>query len=273
MGGPEEPAPVETDRSERHIVILLPGGEPDQGKVEDLAKLAGLSPYDARLSLLTRRPRVFRKFPGADEARQFSRALAASGIAHYALAEASVLSLPVSKVTRIELHERHVALVLGRAPLSIPYDDLLLIVRGEIERERYREKRVGSTRGVSRRLTPGLRLHVYAREPSVAAEIVPEDFDWDALGESRTASALVNLQRLSSRLLQRAPAVELDRGFDDEPVVLSRGGSEQDVTSALAATEKGAAGVLYDNLSQFRYYARWRYRLARHLASRSSTTA
>lgn len=254
-------------------MILLPAGEPEPRAVEALARLAGLSLYDARLSLSGRSPRVFRRLAHASEARELSRALAEAEIPHYAVAEASVLAVPVSRVRRLELRERHLALVLESGSLGIPYEDLLLLVRGEIERERHREKRIGSARGMSRRLTPGLRLHVYAREASVAAEIDPETFESDALGADRTASALVNLQKLLARIAKSAPRAELDRGFDDEPSVLSRTSTEQDVTRALAQKEKTSRGVVYDNLAQFRYYSRWRYRLCRHLASRDPATA
>lgn len=271
-----EPLAAETSASDRHLVILLPGGA-GASSVKELARLAGISAYDARMHLSNRHPRLFRRIATAEEARGLSTAFSAAGIPHYTVAETSVLSVPVTRARQLELHERHVSFVLEGAPLVLPYEDLLLLVRGEIHRERHNEKRLGTARGASHRVTPGLRLHVYPREASVAAEIDPERLDWDVLGEERTASALVNLQRLLTRLLERAPSAELDRGFDDEPAVLSRAGTGEgeDVSSALASTskERSSEGIVYDNAAQFRYYSRWRYRLSRHLARRGGPGA
>ena len=60
--------------------------------------------------------------------------------------------------------------------------------------------------------------------------------------------------------------MELDRGFDHEPVVVSRS-IATDLGNALAEAKRGPEGVLYDNEAQFRFYARWRYRVARRLAA------
>jgi hypothetical protein len=189
--------------------------------------------------------------------------------------EASVTALPVARASAIDLRERHVQMVLPGASPSLvpappaPYDELLLLVRGEITRERHDERRVGSTKGASRRLTPGLRLHLYLRDPSVAIEVDPDLFDFRFLGEEKTASALLNFEKLIARILEKAPGLAVDRGFDQEPLVLSRAGGG-DVTDSLASSDRGPSGVPYDDEASFRFYARWRYRVARHLFRRAS---
>jgi hypothetical protein len=100
-------------------------------------------------------------------------------------------------------------------------------------------------------------------------EVDPERFDFRLLQEDRTASAVLNLERLIVRFAELAPGLTVDRGFEQEPLVLSRGGGG-DVTDALSASERGASGVPYDNEPSFRFYSRWRYRVARHLYRREA---
>lgn len=263
-----EDRPAALDR-DRHLIILIPSGAPSDDATESFSEIAGLSRYDARLSLSATRPRLFRRVSEA-VGREISGKLKASRIPHYVVSERSVRDLPVSRTRYVTLHDRHFEAGVDGAKLSIPYAELLLLVRGEISRERYDKNKLGSRRGVSRELSPGMRLHIYAREASVTIEIDPETFDWSALGPERSDSALLNLERLLSDLTKEAPSATLDRGFDREPVVLSSAQSNTDVESVLHNTELGASGVVRDNETQFRFYSRWRYRLERHLARQNA---
>ncbi len=265
------PAPIEAERTstaDRHLLILLPPEERDEASVEALSRIASVSAYDARLSLSSSRPRLFRRLETEAEARRFSGELSSARISHYVVPEASVKALPVARASALVLQERHFEVVLDGASPKVapaPYGELLLLVRGEITRERHDERKLGSTKGASRRLTSGLRLHLYLREASVAVEVDPDLFDFRILQDQRTASAHLNFEKLIARLLERAPGVGVDRGFEMEPLVLSRAGGAGDVIDALAATDRGPAGVPYDDEDNFRFYARWRYRVERHL--------
>jgi len=273
------PAPVEdagAPSGDRHLLILLPTEARDDADIVALSRIASVSAYDARLSLASPRPRLFRRLDTEAEARRFSEEFSAARIPHYVVPEASVTALPVARASAIDLRERHFQMVLPGASSSLvpappaPYDELLLLVRGEITRERHYERRLGSTKGASRRLTPGLRLHMYLRDPSVAIEVDPDLFDFRFLLEEKTASALLNFEKLIARILEKAPGLAVDRGFDQEPLVLSRAGGVGDVTDSLASSDRGPSGVPYDDEANFRFYARWRYRLARHLSRRAS---
>lgn len=250
-------------------MILIPVESAEEAMVHDLARISGLSLYDARLSLSSARPRLFRWVDSESEARRLSERLTESRLPHYVVSDASVLSLPVARAIGLDFRERHVeARMEGpeRPTLTIPYSEMLLLVRGEITRERHDENRLGTTRSVSRRLTPGLRLHLYSQEASVAVEVDPETFDFGVLGSDRSASVVLNFEKLLSRFSARVPSIEIDRGFDYEPVVVSRAAGDADGTESLAEGDRGPRGALYDNEADFRFYARWRYRLARHLA-------
>jgi hypothetical protein len=251
-------------------VILFPVDGPDEAMIRDLARVSGVSLYDARLSLSSTRPRLFRFVDGESDARRLSSELSDARIPHYVVSEASVRSLPVARAAGLDFREGYLeARVDGAPKLSVPYAEVLLVVRGEITRERHDDKRLGTTKSVSRRLTSGLRLHLYERHASLALEVDPESFDFDVLGSDRSASMVLNFEKLLSLVSARIPDLEIDRGFDYEPVVVSRSG-RSDVTDSLAESDRGPGGALYDNEEEFRFYARWRYRVARHLARASS---
>ncbi|MGH9390386.1 MAG: hypothetical protein ACRD1Z_12285 [Vicinamibacteria bacterium] len=267
------PAPVEIAPAsgDRHLLILLPTEARDEASIAELSRIASVSAYDARLSLSSPRPRLFRRLDTEGEARRFSEELSSARIPHYVVPEASATALPVARASVIDLRERHFEMVLDGASPSLapaPYGELLLLVRGEITRERHDERRLGSAKGASRRLTSGLRLHLYLRDASVAVEIDPDLFDFRFLKDEKTVSALLNFEKLIARILEKAPGLGVDRGFDLEPLVLSRAGGSGDVTDALALSDHGPSGVPYDDEANFRFYARWRYRVARHLSRR-----
>ena len=256
--------------TDRHLVILIPFDAAEEGQVVALSQLAKLSLYDARVALLSRRPRLFRRVDSEAEARRLSDGLTRSRIWHYVVSETALLSLPVASARSLAFHDGNLDFLLSGAPgakVSIPHGEVLLLVRGEITRERHLEGRLGTSRAVSRRLTPGARLHLYQRDASVAVEIDPEGFDFSVLSSGQTPSALLNLEGLASRISSGVEELTLDRGFDQEPPLLARAGRASDGTdAALAGGNRRREGVLYDNEEDFRFYSRWRYRLARHLS-------
>jgi hypothetical protein len=266
-GSFSSPAPVESPT--RHLLFLLGSGTSDEARVAELSRIARISAYDSRQSLSAPRPRIFRRFETEAEARRFSGELIAARIAHYVVAESTVLSLPIARAVSFDLGDARFAIELdpayGRVAPS-GYEELLLLVRGEITRERLDETKLGSRNAASRRLSPGLRLHVYTRKATVAVEIDPESFDFGVLGAEKTSSAFLNLERLVARIQEKATSVTVDRGFDFEPLLLSRSGGT-DPLEALASSERGRTGVAYDDEVNFRFYARWRYRLERYMTA------
>jgi hypothetical protein len=264
------PAAPEAAPADRFLLILLPSGTRDDETIASFSRIASLSVYDARLSLSSGRPRLFRRLEGEEEARRFSEELFRARIPHYTVAESSVMALPVARAQNIDLQERHLEVTVDGSRMTTRYDDLFLLIRGEITRERHDEKKVGSPKGASRRLTPGMRLHLYPREAACAVEVDPDLFDFQLLGLEKTGSSILNLEKLIGRLTERASHLVLDRGFDLEPVLLSRGGVRGDIADALAASEGSRSGVPYDNEASFRFYSRWRYRVAWHLERRES---
>lgn len=246
-----------------HLVILIPSGPPDDATIESLSDVAGVSRYDARLSLSSTRPRILRRVESDLSARGLSERLRASRIPHYVVSEKSILALPVTRAQRGELQEQALELSVEGTTLSIPYEDILVCVRGEITRENHNERKLATAKGANRSLSPGLLLHLYSKEASVAVEVDSESFTWPSSGHEPTRSAILELERFLDSIEDKTSGVLVDRGFDLELPVLSRAGDSSDLAHVLSSASPG--GVLFDNRDQFRFYARWRYRLERHL--------
>lgn len=260
--------PASATSSSRHLIIILPQPDKagDSGETASrFAEIVGMNLYDARLALQTERPRLLRKMKGASEAQETSNRLVEAGIAHFTIDQADVESIEIVPVRHLFLREQGLELgFAGGQELISSYQDLLLLVRGEIVRETHSERRMATVQGATRPLTPGLRLHIYAKNTAAAAaEVDPEQFDWSVLGDSRSPSTLLNFQRLVDEILLRAPTAVLDRGFDWEPVVLSRAQDGSEIGSRLAVEQGGQEAATYDNETQFRFYSRWRYLIAR----------
>jgi hypothetical protein len=268
-------SPVETQLEiatpsveDRHLVILIPGRAPDDEAVESLADAAEMSLYEARLSLAATRPRVFRRIEEFF-ARALSEQLSAARIPHYVVSEISVRALPVSRAHAVKLEAGHVDVGVDGLNVAVPYQDIQLLVRGEIAREHHDDKKLTTTRGANRSLSPGLLLHLYSREASVAIEIDPEGIAWPQLGGATSPSALLNLENFIDVIEERARGVTVDRGFDLEPPVFSRASGDGQDFAQILSSRGAPRGALYDNQDQFRDYARWRYRLERHLRKTS----
>ena len=251
--------------SKRHLIILAPQQDErsSEERAQSLAEMLGFAPYDARLALKTMRHRLLCKVRSQREAREISSQLERLGVEHLELAEADVEAVPVVSMRWLRFHSDHMEMQLSeKGTEQVSYGDVLLLVRGEIARERHNERRMATPQGASQPLTPGLRLFLFVRASSVAAELDSEQFDWSALGDRQSISTPMNFKRLVDEILHRATSAELDRGFDLEPVVLSRSGAGSDM-DALLDGSKTRDGVVYDNEAQFRFYARWRYLVAR----------
>jgi hypothetical protein len=256
---------------DRHLIILSPQaeGENHPSKIQSFAEVTGLPTYDARLALQTQKHRLLRKFNEKADARDLSERLENLGVQHFELAEAEVHALSVEPVRRMELGDRSLELDLSDGKkLAAEYPDLLLLVRGEIRREHHKEPRKAA-KGGSRPLTPGLRLHLYSLDASAALEIDSDEFDWSTLAEDQSPSTPINFKRLTDRILLRSTRASLDRGFDMEPIVLSRAEPASGVGEMLQGP-KESKGTLYDNSAQFRFYARWRFLVERESHRRAA---
>ena len=273
---PDDVSPVPTDPSgteDSQLVIFFPGEGRTEATVSRLAEIAGLSRYEARLWLQASRPRLFRRIETEPLARELSERMTEASVPHFLAPEARVRSTAIARARQAVFGERHFDIVIDDRTTTVLYEELLLLVRGEITRANHDDKRLGTAKSVTRKLTPGILLHLYLRNQNLAVEIDPESFGWPDHGDRVSPSSLVNLERFVGVLREKAPHAAVDRAFDLEPAVLSRSGSDSELTHMLSDGGLGARGVVYDNGEQFRFYSRWRYQLERHLSMRDETPA
>lgn len=251
--------------SEKHLIILLTQQRDIEPLVDPYAEAFETSGYDARLALSTARPREIRRVESREEAKTLSAKLARHSIEHYVVSEKRVAAIAIQPLRRMTLHSEHFSFNIDQSERSIAFQDLMLIVVGEIQRQRYQEGLIASAKGASAPLTPGSLLYLFTRETEVAFEINPEEFDWAGSLNEASASAVVNQQRLLKILEAKNPEVDIDRHFAWETPLTARVDSGSDLSSMLSNKDAKSRGQVHDNSAQFRFYARWRYRLARHL--------
>lgn len=140
-------------------------------------------------------------------------------------------------------------------PLRVGADDLLLVVKGPIARER----QAGSELRLRAALPEqGFRIHLHRRSELPPVELDPEVF---AFGPGVHGSALLQLNEWVAALARSQP---VDEGFRHLPPALGPAeAAPGGAAGALRALESGAARpgkgpLLLDNVAQFRSYSAWR---------------
>jgi hypothetical protein len=142
---------------------------------------------------------------------------------------------------------------------SVAAADLLLVVRGPIEREY--QAPLMSRKIQTARLEGGHRLQLHLCSSPQVLELEPGDFDFGAR-PAIFGSSLLEMNDWLEALVQGAV---VDEAFRYETPALGPGtgpGGPLAATSALSRSttgrDKGQATVIHDNLRQFRFYSSWR---------------
>jgi hypothetical protein len=141
-------------------------------------------------------------------------------------------------------------------PLRVGADDLLLVVKGPIARERQAGSEVRRVR--SALPEPGFRIHLHRRSELPPVELDPEVF---AFGPGAHGSALLQLNEWVASLARSRP---VDEGFRHLPPALGPAeAAPGGAAGVVRALESGAARaqkgpLLLDNVAQFRFYSAWR---------------
>lgn len=138
-------------------------------------------------------------------------------------------------------------------------EDLLLVVKGPIRRqlqaqgEGFKRLRVAAP-------DDGYRFHVHRRGDPRPLELDPDRFEFEA----ERAAAGSTLLRIASWLDATAPKPLVDDGFRLLPPALGEAETRDDTALALGRDPAARpAGLLLDNLRQFRAYSAWRGALER----------
>lgn len=233
----------------------------------DAAKLTralGLSPFDAHQWLRRGGCRLHRIAPREDAEREASR-LGALGLEVVRLAEAGVRAavrprIALSGAWNTGALEARSA----EGPVRIAAEDVLIVVKGPIARDRVAEDNPKRLRTASPE--PGYRIHLHRSEDPRPVELDPDVF---ALGRGTQASALLQLAEWAEALGRGRPLDDSFRHMAPELAQAEPGEEGASVAAAALAPRRPRRGapVLLDNVAQFRFYSAWRAALERRDAA------
>jgi hypothetical protein len=246
------PVPSAADEARTLVVVDLQGAP-----TPALVAALGLSPVEAArraerggFHLL----RVARPEAARDEAAR----LAAAGLRSLLVDEAAAREAARPRRARGgQCPDRVFALQVDGRELEVRPQDLLLVVRGAIQRE-YQSLPAGRRQVRTATLEPGYRFHLHVHAGGPPLELDPGDFSFTDAQDALAPSQLV----LSRWIDALAPAVEVDDHFRRVPPAL---GAADDgpagavgAAAALAPPRRRDAPLVLDNLAQFRFYSAWR---------------
>jgi hypothetical protein len=166
---------------------------------------------------------------------------------------AEVLQQPV-EVTGGRLEPRRLLAGTAEGRLDWSCDDLLLVVRGPIQRQ------LSASPADLKRVkmgTPseGIRFHLHRLSDRRPLELDPDAFEFGDAGPPSASSLL----RLTAWLEGFTPKPTLDDHFRMLPPALAPAVVDDDTAKALGgAQDEKKDRVLLDNLGQFRFYSAWR---------------
>jgi hypothetical protein len=149
------------------------------------------------------------------------------------------------------------ALRVDGRELGVPTRDLLLVVRGPIQRE-YQSLPAARARVRTATLEPGYRFHLHRHAGGAPLELDPGDFAFTDVADAFAPSLLV-MSRWFDAL---SPSVEVDDEFRRLPPAL--GAADAGAAGAVGAAaalrppRRREAPLVLDNLAQFRFYSAWR---------------
>lgn len=262
------------------VVVVLDLAQADQ---HGLARALGLSLYDAGQRCRRPGPQLLRV--GAPPTAAEDAALRAAGVRWRSLPEGEVraASQPLQALGGSWRQERLHLRLLRAEPVEIGPGELVLGVRGTLQRERvadtrgtrgddasarwplgrkapgggWRRGRVVPTPG----LEPGHRVHLHRRADTRPIELDPAEFEFGDTPLVEGAPWLALLSWTGTLLAGAA----LDDGFKQLAPVLAPSNPETGTASVRAVLEPNSASTpskarasAYDNLEQFRFYSAWR---------------
>ena len=256
--------PTDSDAAEaslseapRRVLIVL---DLRHAQAEALQGALGLSRFEAGQRLRRGGLLLHRIAPEA-EARAERERLTAYGVTTVLLDERPLLEEPVL-VNGGALEPQRLRARTPEGRFDWTSDDLLLVVKGPIQREHQAET-TNLRRIKSATPSPGYRFHLHRRSDSRPLELDPDAFEFD-LERGRAGSSLLRLQSWLDGL-QPKPAI--DDSFRLLPPALGAAQEEDETARALGRSpQKKSAALVLDNLRQFRFYSAWRAAIERGAA-------
>lgn len=263
--GQAEPAAEPPPGPDRSLLILdLEGVEPSL-----VEGALGLSPFEAAQRARRGGFQLHRAVDAAEAAAEAGR-LGNLGLRATIVPEAEVRTASRPLLVRGgRLEGTRLALRAEEAELRLRREDLLLLVRGPIARERQPTAKPGRVRVAVPE--PGYRIHLHRHAEPRPLELDPAGFEF---GDAPRVAESTLLQ-IGSWLEVLAAGVPIDDDFKRVPPALGPAKAEATgiaaAAGALAVREPRASGrgrlpLLLDNLAQFRFYSGWRAAVERRRA-------
>ena len=249
LPAPAAAAPDAPTPSQRRLLVVL---DLRAAEAKQLARALGLNSFEAR-QLLRRGGHQLQKIVPEPEARSEAARLGSAGLRAVLLDEASLPREPLL-VYGGKLEPQRLSGRGDDGRFEWARDDLLLVVKGPIQRE-YQAETSNLRRVKTASPSPGYRFHLHRRSDPRPLELDPDAFEFDAERGKPGSSML----RLAAWIEAFTPKAPVDDGFRLLPPALgaSEAGDETSRALGRAPRPKGAA-LMLDNLRQFRFYSAWR---------------
>jgi hypothetical protein len=266
LPGPLAPSPNEPAALARTLLVIEVGAT----SATTLAQALELPAFEGQLRHRLGGLQLHRT--GEDAAvREEAARLAAAGLQVHLVPEAEA-RIPPLRTTGGRLHSSSLQLYIERGVVHLAAEDLLLVVRGPIQRE-YQSRAVERKKPRTAALEPGYLFHLHRQDGLPPLELDPAAFVFGAEAPV-TGSTLLEL---TAWVREFAAGVPEDDGFRRLPPALGPAAPEQGAGASLRQSRGGwgsrgtdAAPVL-DNTAQFRLYSGWRGAVERRRTSTGET--
>ena len=266
----DEPSP-DANINSGFYLVLAPNqtGVLDESSLARIAELLHLATTEVQSAVGLGRPVPLLRAATLAQARILAEKLVAMGIGVDIFREGTLnLDVPTKKIRALEFSDDGLAPTLvsgGR--ISVPWDDLILIVSGRLVINR-KESEARRRRGGSQPLdirelfSDEPVIDLYTRSDEIGCRISSSSFDFSCLGDEKAMTAFENFTTLSKLLSSRAPNVELDDSYRSLRAVLTNIWPLEPQPSKVEWRRSGAGKMdvatvtTVDNEIQFNRYSR-----------------
>jgi len=192
----------------------------DQSSLAEIAELLHLATTDVQSAVDGRCPVPLLRAATLEQGKVIAEKLVALGIGVDIFREDTLsLDVPTKKVRALEIsHDRLTATLTSGGGISMPWDDLILIVTGHLlvnRKESEERRRRGRSQPVASRelFSDEPVIDLYTRSDEIGCRISSSSFDFSCLGTEKAMTAFENLATLRKLLSLRAPNADVDDSY------------------------------------------------------------
>ena len=254
-------------------IVLAPNqsGALDESSLGEIGELLHLASTDVQNAVGLGRPVPLLRAATMEQATLLAEKLKRLGIGADIFREDTLnLDVLTKKIRALEFSDSGLkATLVSGGRISVPWDDLILIVTGRLvvnrKESEARRRRGGSQPLDSRELfSDEPVIDLYTRSDKIGCRISANSFDFSCLGDEKAMTAFENFTTLTRLLSSRAPNVELDDAYRSLRAVLTNIWPLEPQTRKGEWRRSGAGKMdvatvtTIDNEIQFNLYSRLR---------------